>query len=76
MRITADTNLLVRAIVGDDEKQSKAAQTELDQADAVALTLPALCELARVLLQAYSIPAAKVAAVIRRLINSARAFFS
>jgi predicted nucleic-acid-binding protein len=32
MKITADTNVLVRAITGDDEQQSKVAQTELANA--------------------------------------------
>jgi hypothetical protein len=41
MKITADTNVLVRAITGDDERQSKAAQAALAKADVVALALPA-----------------------------------
>ena len=43
MKITADTNVLVRAITGDDEQQSKVAQAKLANADVVALALPALC---------------------------------
>jgi predicted nucleic-acid-binding protein len=70
MKITADTNVLVRAITGDDERQSKAAQTELVNADVVALTLPALCELVWVLSQGYKIPSAKIAEAIRDLANS------
>jgi predicted nucleic-acid-binding protein len=72
MRITADTNVLVRAIVGDDERQSKLAQAELEKADAVALALPAICELVWVLSQAYKVPDAEIAQAIRRLIDSAR----
>ena len=49
MKITADTNVLVRAIVGDDKLQSTAAQEALANAEAIALTLPALCELVWVL---------------------------
>lgn len=69
MKITADTNVLVRAIVGDDERQSKIAQTELAKADVVALALPALCELVWVLSRGYKIPPAEVAEAIRRLMN-------
>ena len=69
MKITADTNVLVRAMTGDDERQSKVAQAELAKADVVALTLPALCELVRVLSQGYKIPSAEIAEAIRRLIN-------
>lgn len=71
MKITADTNVLVRALVGDDARQSRAAQAELAKAELVALALPALCELVWVLSQGYKIPAADIAEAIRRLINSA-----
>jgi predicted nucleic-acid-binding protein len=71
MRITADTNVLVRAIMGDHKRQSKVAQAELAKADLVALALPALCELVRVLSQGYKIPAAEIAEAIRRLANGA-----
>jgi predicted nucleic-acid-binding protein len=71
MKITADTNILVRALTGDDARQSKLAQTELVNADLVALTLPALCELVWVLSQGYKIPLADIAEAIRRLMNGA-----
>jgi len=70
MKITADTNVLVRAIIGDDRRQSKIAQAELANADVVAVALPALCELVWVLLQGYKIPAGEVAEAIRRVINA------
>jgi predicted nucleic-acid-binding protein len=69
MKITADTNVLVRAMTGDDERQSKVAQVELAKADVVALPLQALCELVWVLSQGYKIPSAEIAEAIRRLIN-------
>jgi predicted nucleic-acid-binding protein len=71
MRITADTNVLIRAITGDDERQSKLAQTQLAKAEAVAIAIPALCELVWVLAQGYKIPHAEISEAIRRLIDSA-----
>ncbi len=71
MRITADTNVLVRAVTGDNARQSKAAQAALKSADVVALAIPALCELVWVLSQGYKIPQREVAEAIRRLINGA-----
>lgn len=71
MKITADTNVLVRALVGDNARQSRAAQAELARAELVALPIPALCELVWVLAQGYKIPPADIAEAIRRLINSA-----
>lgn len=70
MKITADTNVLVRAIVGDDAKQSKIAQSMLANAEIVALALPALCEFVWVLSQGYKISANEIAEVIRRLMNA------
>jgi len=69
MKIAPDTNLLVRAITGDDARQSKVAQAELANADVVALALPALCELVWVLSQGYKITAPEIAETIRRLLN-------
>lgn len=71
MNLTADTNVLVRAITGDDPKQSKAAQQALERADLVALTTPTLCELVWVLSQGYKIGPAEIAGVIRGLMGSA-----
>ena len=71
MKITADTNILVRAVTGDDARQSRLAQMELVNADMVALTLPALCEFVWVLSQGYKIPLADIAEAIRRLMNGA-----
>jgi predicted nucleic-acid-binding protein len=70
MKITPDTNVLVRAMTGDDARQARIAQTELARADIVALTLPALCELAWVLARGYKTPAAAMAEGVRRLINA------
>jgi predicted nucleic-acid-binding protein len=71
MRITADTNVLVRAITGDDERQSRVAQAQLANADMVALATPVLCELVWVLSQGYKGSSAEIAETIRRLLASA-----
>ena len=44
MKITADTNALLRAIVADDEAQSQVAIETLESADRVAISLQSLCE--------------------------------
>jgi predicted nucleic-acid-binding protein len=73
MKITADTNVLVRTVTEDHEQQSRAAQTALKKAELVAMPMPALCELVWVLSQGYKIPPAQIAEAIRRLINGANA---
>jgi predicted nucleic-acid-binding protein len=67
MKITADTNVLLRAIVGDDEAQSKVAIEALEGADLVAISLQSLCEFAWVLARQYQTSRADIALAIRRL---------
>ena len=71
MRITADTNVLVRAAVMDDPAQSAIAAEALLKADAVAVTLPSLCEFVWVLIRGYRRSAAEVAAAVRTLVEGA-----
>ena len=70
MKIAPDTNILVRAITEDDERQSKMAEAELAAAELIVLPLPMLCELVWVLAQGYRIPITEIAVTIRRLIDS------
>jgi predicted nucleic-acid-binding protein len=70
MKVTADTNVLVRALTEDHAEQSKAAQLALRKADIVALTIPTLCELVWVL-RGYKIRPIDIAGEIRNLLNSA-----
>jgi predicted nucleic-acid-binding protein len=76
VKITADTNVLVRILTGDDERQSRIAQNTLARSDMVAVTIPALCELVWVLARGYKIDVAEIAAAIRGLINSANVVVS
>lgn len=68
MRITADTNVLLRAAVMDDLAQGARAAGVLLEAQAVAVTLPSLCEFVWVLTRGYKRNAAQVAAAVRKLI--------
>lgn len=70
VNVTADTNVLVRAVVGDHAGQRKIAQAELGRADTVAVSTTALCELVWVLSQGYKIPAGEIADAIRLLIGA------
>ena len=70
MKITADTNVLVRALTDDHIEQSKAARIALGKADMVALTIPTLCELVWVL-RSYRIPSSDIARTLRGLLDGA-----
>ena len=46
MRITADTNVLLRAVLQDDKEQAAAAQALLLRATVIAGPVPVFCEFA------------------------------
>jgi predicted nucleic-acid-binding protein len=71
LRLTLDTNLLVRAVVVDDEQQAAIARRVLADADEVILTLPALCEFAWVLGRFYKTPRDQIAIALRGLVAAA-----
>ena len=70
MKITVDTNVLVRAAVQDDESQSSLAATVLQQAELIAISLPILCEFVWVLKHGYKKPVADIASAIHQLMNT------
>ncbi len=72
VRITVDTNVLVRAIVEDDSKQAKIAQAALAKADLIAIPSPTLCEFVWVLSRGYGIADAEIVQAIRQLMASAK----
>lgn len=53
MKISIDTNILVRLFVSDDPIQQQKAITALDAADAVIVPTPVFCETVWVLLKLY-----------------------
>ena len=70
MKITADTNVLVRALTLDHAEQGKAAQIALRNADVIALTIPTLCELVWVL-RSYGIQSSDISGTLRGLLDAA-----
>jgi predicted nucleic-acid-binding protein len=68
MKMTVDTNILVRSAVRDDKKQAAAADRLLRSAEVIAVTLPCLCEFVWVLLKLYEVPRNDVAIAIRALL--------
>lgn len=53
MKITADTNLLLRAILEDDPAQAEIAQSVIREADLIAVPTPVLCEMVWVMRRTY-----------------------
>jgi predicted nucleic-acid-binding protein len=70
MKVTVDTNVLVRAVVRDDKRQAEAAAKLLRNADLLAVAVSSLCELVWVLHRTYGFSATETAAAIRNLIGA------
>lgn len=70
LKITADTNLLLRAILRDDTRQTQLAARALREAELVAVPTSTLCEFVWVLNSGLKKPKAQIAAAIERLMHS------
>jgi predicted nucleic-acid-binding protein len=68
LNITADTNVLVRALVADEPAQAAEASRVMREAASIAVPLPVLCELVWVLKRVYGFGIADIAAAIRSLL--------
>jgi predicted nucleic-acid-binding protein len=71
VKVTVDTNVLVRAAVLDDPVQSREAGELLANAELIAIPIPVLCEFCWVLKSNYGFPADSVGRSIRHLIAAA-----
>lgn len=71
MKLTADTNILLRAFVIDDPQQTEMAQQVIADAELIAVPVIVLCELAWVLSRQYKTSRSTIADIIRRLTQTA-----
>ena len=69
MKISVDTNILVRSAVRDDKKQTRAADKALKEATLIAVSLPCLCEFVWVVRRVYGFGDVDIGAAIRTLIG-------
>ncbi len=71
MKVAVDTNILIRAVVRDDEQQAEAAAALLKDAEIIAVSLTCLCEFVWVLRRVYGFGQGDIAAAIDALLNAA-----
>ena len=70
MKVTVDTNVLVRAVMGDDAAQARVAIKLLTDASSIAIALPCLCEFVWVLRRVYDLKPTDAVAAIRALLET------
>jgi predicted nucleic-acid-binding protein len=69
VKVTLDTNVLVRLATQDDPAQAALALRVLQKASLIAVPTPALCEMVWVLLRGYRYTPAQVAHALRTLLQ-------
>jgi predicted nucleic-acid-binding protein len=70
MKIIADTNVLLRFVLGDDPEQYKLALDTMEKSEAVVVTNHAVCEMAWVLRSRYGVSRSAISATIRSLLET------
>lgn len=70
MKITVDTNVLLRDSLHDDPRQARIAGMALRKAEEIVIPLTVFCEFVWVLRRGYKISAADVANAIEQLIST------
>jgi predicted nucleic-acid-binding protein len=71
MKVAVDTNVLIRAVVGDEPAQASVAAKVLTEAELIAVALPCLCEFVWVLIRVYDFQPSDAADAIRALLAAA-----
>ncbi len=71
MKLSVDTNVLIRSAVRDDAKQARAADRVLREAVVIAVALPCLCEFVWVLRKLYGFQPSDISAAIKALLVAA-----
>jgi len=70
VKVTVDTNVLIRGLVRDDPKQTAIAHKVLKNATLIAVSLPCLCEFFWVLRKVYKFEPTVIAKAVRALLEA------
>ena len=71
VKLSVDTNVLIRSVVRDDDAQARAADKILKDATLIAVALPTLCEFVWVLRRVYGVSTTDITAAVRALLDTA-----
>jgi predicted nucleic-acid-binding protein len=70
MKMIADTNVLMRAVLDDDVVQSRASRLALSSADQIVISRHAFCEMVWLLRQRYKMPKAEIVRVVHSYLEA------
>ena len=69
MKISVDTNILVRVVLQDDLQQAELASTLLRKASSIIVSLPCLCEFVWVLRRGVKLSDEKIVLILQKLLD-------
>jgi predicted nucleic-acid-binding protein len=69
VKITADTNLMLRAILEDDSAQAAISQALIGQAELIAIPAPVFCEMAWTMRRLYKRQPEEIASALEALLR-------
>ena len=70
MKVTVDTNVLLRAFLRDNAAQARTASRILQEAEVIAIPIACLCELVWVLGRLYRLRREEIADLLESLLNT------
>jgi len=70
MKMIADTNVLVRAVLNDDAVQSRASRLALSSAEQIVISRLAFCEMIWILRQRYKMPRVEIMRSVRGFLDA------
>jgi predicted nucleic-acid-binding protein len=71
LRISVDTNVLVRSVILDNRDQARVAAQALEEAELVSVSLSCLCEFFWVLSRVYRLEQKDISAALYKLLDAA-----
>jgi len=75
MKVSADTNVLVRMLIEDDEMQAAAVKKVFRKAEMIVASCPALCEVVWILRSVYKLRRDDIASALRTLLDTENLVF-
>ena len=68
--LALDTNIVLRCLIDDEPRQTAAARALVREAETLFISLPALCEVAWVLVRGYKLPCTEIADALEFFLDS------
>lgn len=72
MKVAVDTNILLRVMIGDDERQAAIARSLLEDSEAIVISVVVLCEAIWVMRRIFKLPSKQIIDAMSILLDDPR----